>query len=57
MTKKEELIKIILPEFLKYLKAQEILENSQKELDKQTNSSIHCVDDEDIAQKGDTSCN
>ena len=42
MTQVEKLIKIIMPEILRYLETQESGEIIQKRLDKIKNPSIHC---------------
>ncbi len=44
MTQVEKLIKIIMPDILRYLEMQESGEIIQKRLDKIKNPSIHCVD-------------
>ena len=43
MTKIEELVKIVLPDFLAYLNILESGEIVEKELDINENPSIHCV--------------
>ncbi|MDD3668865.1 MAG: hypothetical protein PHX68_01020 [Alphaproteobacteria bacterium] len=43
MTEIEKFVKLILPEFIVFIKEQENEEDVQKELDKSKNPSIHCV--------------
>lgn len=45
MTQVEKLIKIIMPDILRYLEMKESGEIIQKRLDKIKNPSIHCVDE------------
>ncbi len=45
MTQVEKLIKIIMPDILRYLEMQESGEIIQKRLDKIKNASIHYVDE------------
>lgn len=52
MTQVEKLIKIIMPDILRYLEMQESGEIIQKRLDKIKNPSIHC--DNEIEEDGGT---
>jgi hypothetical protein len=47
MTEAEKLIKIIMPDLLRYLKMKESGELAQKRLDKITNPSMYCVEDDE----------
>ena len=47
MTQVEKLIKIIMPDLLRYLKMKESGELAQKRLDNLSNPSMYCVDNEE----------
>ena len=47
MTQVEKLIKIIMPDLLKYLRMKESGELAQKRLDNLSNPSMYCVDSEE----------
>lgn len=47
MTQIEKLIKIIMPDLLKYLKMKESGELAQKRLDNLSNPSMYCVNSEE----------
>ena len=47
MTQVEKLIKIIMPDLLRYLRMKESGELAQKRLDNLSNSSMYCVDNEE----------
>ena len=55
MTQTEKLIKIIMPDLLRYLEMVESGEIIQKRLDKQKNPSIHCDDEQEY--DGGQECN
>lgn len=57
MTQVEKLIKIIMPDLLKYLRMKESGELAQKRLDNLSNPSMYCVDSEEqLNNDGDQAC-
>ncbi len=57
MTQVEKLIKIIMPDLLKYLRMKESGELAQKRLDNLSNPSMYCVDNEErLNNVGDQEC-
>lgn len=57
MTEAERIIKIILPDLLRYIKKQESGEIFQKRLDKKLFPSIHCEDQQELDDNGGIKCN
>ena len=57
MTQVEKLIKIIMPDLLRYLRMKESGELAQKRLDNLSNPSMYCVDNEErLNNDGDQEC-
>ena len=52
MTQVEKLVKIIMPDLLRYLEMVESGEIIQKRLDKRKNPSIHCDDEQELEIDG-----
>lgn len=57
MTQVEKLVKIIMPDLLRYLEMVESGEIIQKRLDKRKNPSIHCDDEQELEVNGGSQCN
>ena len=57
MTQVEKLVKIIMPDLLRYLEMVESGEIIQKRLDKRKNPSIHCDDEQELEIDGGSQCN